>query len=180
MKALRAFLNEPVGGRRDTLYLMMAAAGLMSAFPPISSAIASAPPPLSALAQAGLAAAAGWAGFKLGYEALKTDRRRFLLRSSCKVESSDPPAVAPGARGLLLGYTTDVGSPLFVPDEDLVRHGIGGALMGIGGVLASGCSVGQGITGVSTLALGSAIALLAIIIGSALTMKASMWWLMRE
>lgn len=124
MKALRAFLNEPVGGRRDTLYLMMAAAGLMSAFPPISSAIASAPPPLSALAQAGLAAAAGWAGFKLGYEALKTDRRRFLLRSSCKVESSDPPAVAPGARGLLLGYTTDDGSPLFVPDEDLVRHGI--------------------------------------------------------
>ncbi|MFH1814164.1 MAG: YeeE/YedE family protein [Pseudomonadota bacterium] len=68
----------------------------------------------------------------------------------------------------------------FRSSADLVRHGIGGALMGIGGVLASGCSVGQGITGVSTLSLGSAIALLAIIIGSALTMKASMWWLMRE
>ena len=63
---------------------------------------------------------------------------------------------------------------------DVLRHGIGGALMAIGGVLASGCSVGQGITGVSTLALGSAIALLAIIAGSALTMKATMWWLMRD
>ena len=52
--------------------------------------------------------------------------------------------------------------------------------MAIGGVLASGCSVGQGITGVSTLALGSAIALLAIIAGSAMTMKATMWWLMRD
>lgn len=63
---------------------------------------------------------------------------------------------------------------------DVVRHGIGGALMAIGGVLASGCSIGQGITGVSTLALGSAIALLAIVAGSALTMKATMWWLMRD
>ena len=63
---------------------------------------------------------------------------------------------------------------------DLVRHVIGAALMAGGGVLASGCSVGQGVTGVSTLALGSAIALLAIIAGSALTMKATMWWLMRD
>ena len=43
--------------------------------------------------------------------------------------------------------------------------------MGIGGTLALGCTVGQGITGVSTLALGSFITLIAIVFGSALTMK---------
>ena len=37
--------------------------------------------------------------------------------------------------------------------------------MGVGGVLALGCTVGQGITGMSTLALGSIIALLSIIAG---------------
>ena len=43
--------------------------------------------------------------------------------------------------------------------------------MGFGGVLALGCTVGQGITGMSTLALGSLLSLISIIFGSALTMK---------
>jgi uncharacterized membrane protein YedE/YeeE len=43
--------------------------------------------------------------------------------------------------------------------------------MGLGATLALGCTVGQGITGLSTLALGSIITLVAIIFGSALTMK---------
>ena len=43
--------------------------------------------------------------------------------------------------------------------------------MGFGGVLALGCTIGQGITGMSTLATGSALALISIIFGSALTMK---------
>ncbi len=68
---------------------------------------------------------------------------------------------------------------VFNSKADFVRHAIGGTLMAIGGVLAFGCSVGQGITGVSTLALGGFIALAAIIAGSALTMKATLWWLMR-
>jgi uncharacterized membrane protein YedE/YeeE len=68
----------------------------------------------------------------------------------------------------------------FTRGSDLARHAIGAALMAVGGVLAMGCSVGQGITGMSTLALGSVITLLALITGSALTMKISLWWLMRE
>jgi uncharacterized membrane protein YedE/YeeE len=59
----------------------------------------------------------------------------------------------------------------FVDIKDFVTHIIGATLMGFGGVLALGCTIGQGITGVSTLALGSIIALIAIIFGSALTMK---------
>ena len=54
---------------------------------------------------------------------------------------------------------------------DMVRHLIGGVLMGFGGVLALGCTIGQGITGMTTLALGSFLALISIIFGSALTMK---------
>jgi uncharacterized membrane protein YedE/YeeE len=55
--------------------------------------------------------------------------------------------------------------------DDMIRHIIGGISMGFGGVLALGCTIGQGVTGMSTLALGSLIALVSIIFGSALTMK---------
>ena len=63
---------------------------------------------------------------------------------------------------------------------DLVRHLAGGVLMGFGGVTALGCSIGQGITGLSTLALGSAITTVAIIAGAALTLKLQYWLMMRE
>ncbi len=59
----------------------------------------------------------------------------------------------------------------FTVRGDMVRHILGGILMGFGGVLALGCTVGQGISGMSTLALGSLMALASIIFGSALTMK---------
>jgi uncharacterized protein len=59
----------------------------------------------------------------------------------------------------------------FVDRDDLVRHMSGAALMGIGGVTALGCTFGQGITGMSTLALGSIIAWLSIIAGGVLGMK---------
>ena len=59
----------------------------------------------------------------------------------------------------------------FVNGKDAANHIVGGLLMGFGGVLGMGCTVGQGITGVSTLALGSFLVLFSIIFGSALTMK---------
>ena len=59
----------------------------------------------------------------------------------------------------------------FTDREDMIRHIKGGILMGFGGVLALGCSIGQGVTGMSTLAVGSLMSLLSIIFGSALTMK---------
>ncbi|MDH3903331.1 MAG: YeeE/YedE family protein, partial [Xanthomonadales bacterium] len=55
--------------------------------------------------------------------------------------------------------------------NDMIRHILGGILMGFGGVLALGCTVGQAITGMSTLATGSLLTLISIIFGSALTMK---------
>jgi len=59
----------------------------------------------------------------------------------------------------------------FASFRDFVNHAIGGILMGFGGVLGLGCTIGQGITGVSTLAVGSFMTLGSIILGSALTMK---------
>ncbi len=59
----------------------------------------------------------------------------------------------------------------FSNKSEMISHLIGAILMGFGGVLSFGCTVGQGITGMSTLAMGSILALISIIFGSALTMK---------
>ena len=59
----------------------------------------------------------------------------------------------------------------FASFRDFFNHFIGAVLMGFGGVLALGCTIGQGVTGISTLALGSFIAFGGIVLGSALTMK---------
>ncbi|NOY16577.1 MAG: YeeE/YedE family protein [Gammaproteobacteria bacterium] len=64
--------------------------------------------------------------------------------------------------------------------RDFFNHLIGGILMGFGGVLALGCTFGQGITGVSTLALGSYLALISIVFGSALTMKVQYYKMVYE
>jgi uncharacterized membrane protein YedE/YeeE len=64
--------------------------------------------------------------------------------------------------------------------EDTATHLIGASLMGFGGVTALGCTIGQGISGVSTLALGSILTFVSIVAGSALTMKLQYWRLMRE
>lgn len=64
--------------------------------------------------------------------------------------------------------------------EDLLNHLVGGVLMGVGGVLSMGCTVGQAITGFSTLALGSVLTFAAIVGGSALTMKYLYWRAMQD
>ena len=68
----------------------------------------------------------------------------------------------------------------FTSGADFGWHATGGALMGIGGVLAMGCTVGQAITGISTLAIGSILTFMAIVIGSAGTMKFQYWRMMQE
>jgi uncharacterized protein len=59
--------------------------------------------------------------------------------------------------------------------EDTANHVVGGLLMGFGGITALGCTIGQAITGFSTLALGSIVTFAAIIAGSAATMKYQYW-----
>jgi uncharacterized membrane protein YedE/YeeE len=53
----------------------------------------------------------------------------------------------------------------FASRDDMLRHLTGGVLMGVGGALAGGCSIGQGVTGVSALSLQALMALAAILLG---------------
>jgi uncharacterized protein len=63
----------------------------------------------------------------------------------------------------------------FASLDDLRTQLIGAVLMGFGGVTAIGCTVGQGLSGVSTLALGSFIALASIIAGALAAMQYQNW-----
>ena len=68
----------------------------------------------------------------------------------------------------------------FASWSDFANHAVGAVLMGVGGVLSMGCTFGQAITGISTLAIGSILTFLAIVIGAAGTMKYQYWRIARE
>jgi len=55
--------------------------------------------------------------------------------------------------------------------SDMLNHLYAGVLMGFGGVLSLGCTIGQGVGGFSTLALGSVVSIVFIVFGCALTIK---------
>lgn len=59
--------------------------------------------------------------------------------------------------------------------EDTANHIVGGLLMGIGGVTALGCTVGQGLSGISTLSFTSFVAVGAIVLGARLAFAWQMW-----
>ena len=63
----------------------------------------------------------------------------------------------------------------FASVADLRNQLVGALLMGFGGVTALGCTVGQGISGLSTLAIGSFIAMAGIVSGSVATLKVMLW-----
>ena len=67
----------------------------------------------------------------------------------------------------------------FNTPQDMFRHIVGAILMGFGGIAAMGCTIGQGVTGVSTLAISSFIAFFGIVSGAALTMKVQYYLIMR-
>jgi len=55
--------------------------------------------------------------------------------------------------------------------DDLANHLVGALMMGVGGVVALGCTIGQGLSGISTLSLGSFIALAGIMAGAVLALR---------
>jgi uncharacterized protein len=144
----------------------------------------------------GLGVAATWyVSGKLGYiaEDPKTLEEAFVGTNSGRLESLS--FVAPIAYSLellmfwsdtskilTLGVTACIGMVLgslisslvdksfrwegFSSAEDTANHLVGAVLMGIGGVTAMGCTVGQGLSGLSTLALGSFLAFAAIVAGA--------------
>lgn len=63
----------------------------------------------------------------------------------------------------------------FTQTADLGRHLLGGTLMGMGAVMAMGCSIGQGLSGLSTLSLGSGLAVFGIVLGAVATLHWQMY-----
>jgi uncharacterized protein len=58
--------------------------------------------------------------------------------------------------------------------QHMLRSVSGAVLMGVGGATALGCSVGQGLTGLSTLALGSFVAVAGIFLGTAIGLRGAL------
>ena len=63
----------------------------------------------------------------------------------------------------------------FASVDDLKTQLVGALMMGFGGVTALGCTVGQGMSGLSTLAIGSFIAVAGIVAGSVATLRWLLW-----
>ncbi len=68
----------------------------------------------------------------------------------------------------------------FASVADLRTQLVGAVLMGFGGVTSLGCTIGQGISGVSTLAIGSFLAIGGIVAGSVATLKWMLWQAERD
>jgi uncharacterized membrane protein YedE/YeeE len=64
--------------------------------------------------------------------------------------------------------------------EDMGNHLFGALLMGVGGVTALGCTIGQGLSGISTLSLGSALAVAGIVGGALAAFRYQSWRLDRQ
>jgi uncharacterized membrane protein YedE/YeeE len=157
----------------------------------------------------GLCVVAGWyVSGHLGYVAEHPDtlQEAFLATNSGQAESLS--FVAPYAyllEWLMLGSDTSkvitlgiaallgvvAGSALaaklggkfrveaFTNADDLLRHLLGAVLMGFGGVTALGCSIGQGLSGLSVLSLGALLTTVAIGLGAAAMLKFQYWQLSR-
>jgi hypothetical protein len=67
----------------------------------------------------------------------------------------------------------------FASTEDLANHLVGAMLMGVGGVTALGCTIGQGLSGISTLGLTSMVAVAAIVAGALAAFRYQVWRLDR-
>ena len=64
--------------------------------------------------------------------------------------------------------------------EDMVNHLLGAVLMGFGGITAMGCSIGQGISGLSLLSAGSCLAVAGIVGGAWLGLRLQAWRIERS
>lgn len=67
----------------------------------------------------------------------------------------------------------------FRDTQDTALHLVGALMMGVGGVTALGCTVGQGLSGLSTLSLTSMLAVAGIVVGGLAGLRFQLWLVMR-
>ncbi|MGR3500972.1 YeeE/YedE family protein [Pseudaestuariivita sp.] len=132
----------------------------------------------------GLVAVAGWAGTSVllvdDFDPLPVQSAAFTLPWSDTLfwviaSSAIPAGFGTGlVGGVLLGAFAsaalrgELALQSFETPAQTVRYGAGGALMGVGGVLAGGCTIGAGLSGSAALSLAALLALASIIAGGLL------------
>lgn len=113
---------------------------------------------------------AGWADYSygLGFVGAPTNARE-------AIESGDAGALNFEvflAIGVIAGAAFAIRGPLRLPDASrALRAAAGGVAMGIGGTLAHGCNIGNGLTGVPLLSLGSILAISMMAAGALITWR---------
>ncbi|MDI9335993.1 MAG: YeeE/YedE family protein [Gammaproteobacteria bacterium] len=68
----------------------------------------------------------------------------------------------------------------FTQLRDLIHHLLGASMMGLGGVLALGCTIGEGLSGLSTLSLNALSSTVGMVVGAGLAFRYLDWYLMRS
>jgi len=111
------------------------------------------------------------------------DTLEYLMRFTAQMIPSFGVATVLGALAGAFAGAVSMGQfrvATFADPGDTLRNLFGAAMMGVGGVLALGCTIGQGLTGLSTLAIGSLTALIAIIAGGIIGIKSLEMMLLRQ
>ncbi|MDG1168646.1 MAG: YeeE/YedE family protein [Sulfitobacter sp.] len=157
----------------------------------ISRSLRAAPGHIFWGAMAGLAVVLGWAGTQWvashGYDATPLVSHTFsapigetllyAMTSSGNTISFGTGSVAGVLLGALIGSLIKGHFRWEACDDprELRRQILGAALMGMGAVVAIGCSVGQGLSGFSVLAYSAPVTLLCIMAGAALGLRQLIW-----
>jgi len=184
-QALTEFVPGASAGGTTARWIALALLALpLLLFAVLSADVLSSPTNLLGGLGVGLLVAAGWALTGLAYDEMTANPFSPASLSFVKPVSDAidwlERATALGLPGFAAAgvFGTIVGSFLaslatgtfrltgFADKDDLVRHIGGGIAMGIGGIMAMGCTIGQGVTGLSTLSLQSILACSAIVAGA--------------
>ncbi len=164
-------------------------AALLAAYCFADAAFRSSPVHIASGALVGLAVVAGWALTGLAADEMAAtatapasltftrpagDALEWIQRFTAqRIPGFGVAAVFGVILGAFLGAITSGRFKLatFQDSSDTLRNMFGAVLMGVGGVLALGCTIGQAVTGVSTLAAGSIIAFVSIVAGGVAGIK---------
>ena len=175
------------------LYALIIVAGVMFAYVFLNKKFLASPVHIFAGVSIGLLAVAGWmmtglaqddfaevpvALTSLTFVQPSGQTIDYLMRFTAYESMAFPVALVLGTLlGGFLGAASkrELQLRTFNGEADTARNMIGAAMMGIGGVLALGCTLGQGVTGVSTLAMGSFITFAFLVIGGVVGMKIMEW-----
>ena len=112
-KLLKSIYEMNIGGTVETSALVMMGLGALTLTPLLVQ--------VAGVMPAAILAGFGSAIFGRQYTHLLS--QDFLLKCRAKIESSRPPlAGTKQAPGLLMGYTSDKGLPVYIPDQNLFRH----------------------------------------------------------